>query len=99
MTNLLASSFSTEDRGSMFLTTKVRRNEHGYENCKKALLDSVTTPKPEYWDLVLLHDPLSGPEARHEAYRALGEYVAAYSRDLTVYPSLTMHFLWWRTLS
>ncbi|EFP90219.2 hypothetical protein, variant [Puccinia graminis f. sp. tritici CRL 75-36-700-3] len=64
---------STEDRGSMFLTTKVRRNEHGYESCKKALLDSITAPKPEYWDLVLLHDPLSGPEARHEAYRALAE--------------------------
>ncbi|POW05086.1 hypothetical protein PSTT_09950 [Puccinia striiformis] len=64
---------SGEDRGSLFLTTKVRRNEHGYENCKKAVLDSVTAPKPGYWDLVLLHDPLAGPEARHEAYRALVE--------------------------
>ncbi|OAV86261.1 hypothetical protein PTTG_01380 [Puccinia triticina 1-1 BBBD Race 1] len=64
---------SGEDRGIMFLTTKIRQNEHGYENCKKALLNSVTAPKPGYWDLALLHDPLSGPVARHEAYRALAE--------------------------
>lgn len=61
------------DRDSMFLTTKVFGDQHGYEECKAALQDSVTPPKPEYWDLVLLHDPLSGPEKRIEAYRALAE--------------------------
>jgi len=64
---------SEVDREDMFLTTKIRGLEHGTENCKKALLDSTTAPKPDYWDLVLLHDPLAGPEARHQAYKVLAE--------------------------
>ncbi|KAI8442573.1 NADP-dependent oxidoreductase domain-containing protein [Phakopsora pachyrhizi] len=36
-------------------------------------LDSIKPPKPNYWDLILLHDPTSGPNNRIEAYRALAE--------------------------
>ncbi|KAI8446788.1 NADP-dependent oxidoreductase domain-containing protein [Phakopsora pachyrhizi] len=61
------------DRSSLFLTTKVLGKEHGYEKCQAAILDSIKPPKPNYWDLILLHDPTSGPNNRIEAYRALAE--------------------------
>ncbi|KAH9449501.1 hypothetical protein MJO28_010616 [Puccinia striiformis f. sp. tritici] len=63
-------------RDSVFLTTKIPVCEFGKAECKKALEDSLyspSAPKPEYWDLVLLHEPLGGPEARHQAYEALAE--------------------------
>jgi len=62
-----------KDRDSVFLTTKVKAPEHGYESCKNAVLDSVTHPKPDYWDLILLHDPTAGPEKRIASYKALAE--------------------------
>lgn len=61
------------ERDSIFITTKVFGNEHGYDACKRAVLDSVTPPKPECWDLILVHEPTSGPEKRIEAYRAIAE--------------------------
>lgn len=61
------------ERDSLFLTTKVAGREHGYDRLKRALQDSVTSPKPEYWDLVLLHDPTSGSQNRIEAYRGLAD--------------------------
>ncbi|KAA1074360.1 hypothetical protein PGT21_002650 [Puccinia graminis f. sp. tritici] len=61
------------DRDSIFLTTKVKAPEHGYESCKNAVIDSVTYPKPDRWDLILLHDPTAGSEKRIESYKALAE--------------------------
>ncbi|PLW35700.1 hypothetical protein PCASD_13125 [Puccinia coronata f. sp. avenae] len=62
-----------KDRHSVFLTTKVRAPEHGYEPCMNAIKDSVAYPKPDYWDLILLHDPTAGSKKRIEAYRALAD--------------------------
>ncbi|POW21502.1 hypothetical protein PSHT_02401 [Puccinia striiformis] len=60
-------------RDSIFLTTKIRGLDHGTEKCKKALSESYVAPRPDYWDLILLHDPLAGTTARHEAYEVLAQ--------------------------
>ncbi|POV94180.1 hypothetical protein PSHT_16374, partial [Puccinia striiformis] len=52
------------NRNSIFLTTKIRGLDHGTEKCRKP----YRNPTPDYWDLILLHDPLAGTTARHEAY-------------------------------
>ncbi|OAV92730.1 hypothetical protein PTTG_02519 [Puccinia triticina 1-1 BBBD Race 1] len=62
-----------KDRDAVFLTTKVKAPEHGYETCKNAVIDSVTYPKPDRWDLILLHDPTAGSQKRIESYKALAE--------------------------
>ncbi|KAH9455965.1 hypothetical protein MJO28_005981 [Puccinia striiformis f. sp. tritici] len=61
------------NRNSIFLTTKIRGLDHGTEKCKKALSESYVAPRPDYWDLILLHDPLAGTTARHEAYEVLAQ--------------------------
>ncbi|KAH9468363.1 hypothetical protein Pst134EA_011986 [Puccinia striiformis f. sp. tritici] len=70
---VLRDSDCAKDRDSVFLTTKVKAPEHGYETCKNAVIDSVTFPKPDRWDLILLHDPTAGSQKRIEAYKALAE--------------------------
>lgn len=61
------------ERAALFLTTKVMGSEHGYKQCEDAVLDSIKSPKPNYWDLILLHDPTSGSGKRIEAYKALAD--------------------------
>ncbi|OAV98019.1 hypothetical protein PTTG_00221, partial [Puccinia triticina 1-1 BBBD Race 1] len=54
---------------SIFLTTKIPSSENGEKSLERSL--SHTSGKP--WDLVLLHEPLGGRRARHEAYKVLAE--------------------------
>lgn len=68
-----AAKSSGIDRSELFLTTKIVGRDHGYEKCSNAIQDSIKSPKADYWDLILLHDPTSGSQKRLEAYRALAE--------------------------
>lgn len=55
-------------RKDIFLTTKVWIEHYGYEEAKKAVLESMRKLQAEYLDLVLLHQPFSD---YYGAYRAL----------------------------
>lgn len=55
-------------RKDIFLTTKVWIEHYGYEEAKKAVLESMRKLQTEYLDLVLLHQPFSD---YYGAYRAL----------------------------
>lgn len=55
-------------RKDIFLTTKVWIEHYGYEEAKKAVLESMRELQTEYLDLVLLHQPFSD---YYGAYRAL----------------------------
>lgn len=55
-------------RKDIFLTTKVWIEYYGYEEAKKAVLESMRKLQTEYLDLVLLHQPFSD---YYGAYRAL----------------------------
>lgn len=55
-------------RKDIFLTTKVWIEHYGYEEAKKAVLESMRKLQTEYLDLVLLHQPFSD---YYGAYQAL----------------------------
>ena len=55
-------------RKDIFLTTKVWIEHYGYEEAKKAVLESMRKLQTEYLDLVLLHQPFSD---YYGVYRAL----------------------------
>lgn len=44
-------------REEIFLTSKVRIEHYGYEECKKSVLESMRKLKTDYIDLMLLHQP------------------------------------------
>ncbi|KAA1099897.1 hypothetical protein PGT21_024126 [Puccinia graminis f. sp. tritici] len=58
---------------SIFLTTKIPGTKHGKEACEEALRQSLVHTANKPWDLVLLHEPLSEPNKRHQAYAVLAE--------------------------
>ncbi|KAH9894878.1 Aldo/keto reductase [Cubamyces lactineus] len=60
-------------REQVFVTSKVYDSEHGYEGTMRAVQDSLTKLGYDYWDLYLIHSPLSGKEKRLETWRALIE--------------------------
>lgn len=55
-------------REELFITTKVRIDNYGYEKCKKSVLESMKKLQVNYIDLVLLHQPFGD---YYGAYRAL----------------------------
>lgn len=57
-------------REDIFLTSKVWIEHFGYENTKKAVLDSMEKLQTEYLDLMLLHQPFGDA---YGAWRALEE--------------------------
>jgi len=61
------------DRSSIFITTKVMSHEHGTSATLSAVQDSLKKSKLDYFDLVLLHDPMSGKKKRLEAYAVLND--------------------------
>jgi len=61
------------DRSKIFFTTKIPRTEMGYENAKNAISSSLLETKLDYIDLVLIHAPFGGKEAREGTWRALVE--------------------------
>jgi diketogulonate reductase-like aldo/keto reductase len=64
-------------REEIFYTTKIWPTDHGFEATKAALQESYEDVHKEiqYIDLVLLHNPRSGPKRRLEAYQVLQDAV------------------------
>ncbi|BDD59884.1 hypothetical protein MPDQ_006827 [Monascus purpureus] len=61
------------DRSKIFYTTKVPRTHMGYEKAKQSIEESVAKANLGYIDLILIHAPYGGTEARLGAWRALVE--------------------------
>ncbi|BDD57146.1 hypothetical protein MAP00_002537 [Monascus purpureus] len=61
------------DRGQLFFTTKITPTYMGYENAKKAINLSLRESGLDYIDLILIHAPYGGKEARTGTWRALVE--------------------------
>ena len=58
------------ERDELFITSKVRIDNYGYEKCKNSVLESMKKLKVDYLDLMLLHQPFGD---YYGAYRALEE--------------------------
>ncbi|KAI5479665.1 aldo-keto reductase [Pseudohyphozyma bogoriensis] len=65
--------FKENGGGDVWITTKVMSSEHGTAITDRAVEDSVgiASAQGQVWDLVLLHDPTSGPKKRLEAWKVL----------------------------
>ncbi|KAJ5988746.1 hypothetical protein N7481_003956 [Penicillium waksmanii] len=61
------------DRSQIFYTTKVPTTMMGYDNAKQAITESIAAANLGYIDLVLIHAPYGGKEARLGTWRALVE--------------------------
>jgi diketogulonate reductase-like aldo/keto reductase len=61
------------DRSDIFLTTKIPPESMGYEDTKRAIDSSLRQAGQEYFDLILIHAPYGGKEARLGSWRALVE--------------------------
>ncbi|KAJ6096320.1 hypothetical protein N7486_007066 [Penicillium sp. IBT 16267x] len=61
------------DRSEIFLTTKIPPGSMGYKATKQAIDKSLQEAATEYFDLILLHAPYGGKEARLGSWRALVE--------------------------
>ncbi|CAL5870124.1 uncharacterized protein PFLUO_LOCUS4359 [Penicillium psychrofluorescens] len=60
-------------RSQIFYTSKVPKSLMGYENAKQAIEESIAAANLEYIDLMLIHAPYGGKEARLGTWRALVE--------------------------
>jgi len=60
-------------RSDLYFTTKIRTSEMGYAPAKRALQSSFNETGLDYFDLVLIHAPYGGREARLGTWRALVE--------------------------
>merc|ERR1712230_159071 len=61
-------------RQDIYITTKIYDPEHGTQATRTAVEDSLAQTKLDYFDLILLHSPLSGKEKRLEAYKVLLDF-------------------------
>ncbi|KAH8673616.1 NADP-dependent oxidoreductase domain-containing protein [Xylariales sp. PMI_506] len=68
---------SSIPRSEIFYTSKVRPKDLSYESAKQQVADTLAETQLGYIDLMLLHSPYGGPDARKGAWRALVEAVAA----------------------
>ncbi len=55
-------------REDIFITTKIRMKNYGYENCRKSVVESLENLGVDYLDMVLLHQPFGD---YYGAYHAL----------------------------
>ncbi|KAF9579622.1 hypothetical protein BGW38_004049 [Lunasporangiospora selenospora] len=62
-------------RDQIFVTTKLRDADHGYESALAACELSLEKLGLDYVDLYLIHSPIPGPERRTESWRALQKLV------------------------
>ncbi|GMM56131.1 hypothetical protein DAKH74_027470 [Maudiozyma humilis] len=63
-------------RKDVFLTTKIKEPNQGYENTKRSLKESLEKIKGlGYFDLVLIHSPQTNKATRLETWKALQEAV------------------------
>ncbi|RFU34701.1 hypothetical protein B7463_g1616, partial [Scytalidium lignicola] len=60
-------------RSEIFLTTKLAIDKLGYENAKKSIISCLEKAGEEYFDLILIHAPYGGKDARLGAWKALSE--------------------------
>ncbi|KAH8424339.1 aldo/keto reductase family protein [Aspergillus melleus] len=60
-------------RSQVFFTTKIPPESMGYERTKRAIDTSLKEAEQEYFDLILIHAPYGGKEARLGSWRALVE--------------------------
>ncbi|RMJ22558.1 aldo-keto reductase [Aspergillus sp. HF37] len=61
------------DRSELFFTTKIPPGSMGYERTKRAVDSSLREAEQEYFDLILIHAPYGGKDARLGSWRALAE--------------------------
>ncbi|KAJ5132167.1 hypothetical protein N7448_006325 [Penicillium atrosanguineum] len=61
------------DRSQIFYTSKVPKSYMGYEQAKKAIEESIAAANLGYIDLMLIHAPYGGKEARLGTWKALVE--------------------------
>src|SRR5439155_17690472 len=59
------------NRDDVFITTKLRNSDHGYETALKACVASLKRLGLKYLDLYLIHWPV--PEIRNESWQALAQ--------------------------
>ncbi|CAI7570735.1 unnamed protein product [Penicillium discolor] len=64
---------SNLDRSQIFFTTKIPPGSMGYESTKRAINSSLREAAQEYFDLILIHAPYGGKEARLGSWDALVE--------------------------
>ncbi|KAJ5174553.1 Aldo/keto reductase subgroup [Penicillium canariense] len=60
-------------RSDIFLTTKIPPESMGYDSTKRAINSSLRQAGQDYFDLILIHAPYGGQEARLGSWRALVE--------------------------
>ncbi|PWY87474.1 aldo-keto reductase [Aspergillus heteromorphus CBS 117.55] len=60
-------------RSEIFFTTKIPPESMGYDRTKRAIESSLREAQQEYFDLILLHAPYGGKEARLGSWKALVE--------------------------
>ncbi|KAN0083460.1 NADP-dependent oxidoreductase domain containing protein [Elaphomyces granulatus] len=65
------------DRSQVFFTTKIPPRLMGYEKTKLAIDKSLEETEQGYFDLILIHAPYGGKEARNGSWRALTEAKSA----------------------
>ncbi|KAJ5793482.1 hypothetical protein N7457_000081 [Penicillium paradoxum] len=61
------------DRSQVFFTTKIPPESMGYEATKRAINSSLREAAQDYFDLILIHAPYGGKEARLGSWDALVE--------------------------
>ncbi len=64
-------------REELFVTTKLRGRDHGYDETRAALLRSLETLGLDYVDLFLIHWPLPRVDKYVDSYRAILDLVEA----------------------
>ncbi|KAK4861764.1 hypothetical protein LT330_003799 [Penicillium expansum] len=64
---------SNLDRSQIFFTTKIPPGSMGYESTKRAINSSLREAAQEYFDLILIHAPYGGKEARLGSWDGLVE--------------------------
>lgn len=60
-------------REQIFITSKIYHNDFGYARARECIQESVDQLGLGYYDLYLIHSPLTGKENRIATYRALVE--------------------------
>lgn len=61
------------DRSEIFFTTKIPPGSMGYERTARAIDTSLKEAEQDYFDLILIHAPYGGKQARLGSWRALVE--------------------------
>jgi len=64
-------------RGELFVTTKLRGRDHGYDETRAALLQSLELLGLDYVDLFLIHWPLPRVDKYVDSYRAILDLIGA----------------------